>query len=226
MLGSYFTLVKKIPDILKYIDDYDLHGFTEFLVYSESRPIHLVLNVSYDRRNHTDENFTKWDDLLSNKFVKKLLKIGHIFENYSKFLMKKDMNLINDKLIIKNSSQYNYIVSNCNPTDSDIANIFAQRDNIDFCILWTYSQKYKNIGCQLRSKLMNITFIAEHFGGGGHAKAAYFNSTLWITDILKQIHEILIKKSDHERKAGRVYRIKRKKSRKTKKTSKKKKLRK
>ena len=211
MAWKLFYPEKKVPVIINYIEDYDLHGLTEFLVYSESHSIYLVLNVVYQKK-HYDENFEKWDELLSSKYVGKLLKMGNIFKKYSNFLMNKDIDDINDKLIIKNSAQYNYIVSNCNPTDSDIANKFAERNNIDFCILWTYSQKYQNIGCQIRSRLMNITFIAEHFKGGGHPKAAYFISSLWITDILKQVHDLLLKKSDYERKAGRVYRIKRKKS--------------
>jgi nanoRNase/pAp phosphatase (c-di-AMP/oligoRNAs hydrolase) len=59
---------------------------------------------------------------------------------------------------------------------SDLGNLLAHKNNADFGVIWNYSPKENMWYISLRGNdnSPDLSVIAKHFNGGGHAKAAAF----------------------------------------------------
>lgn len=62
---------------------------------------------------------------------------------------------------------------------SDVGNYLMETDiNIDFAVLYSYYADTKKFSVSLRGKdKIDLSKVAEHFGGGGHPNASAFQST-------------------------------------------------
>jgi len=58
---------------------------------------------------------------------------------------------------------------------SDVGNYLMECDSVDFAVLYSYYANTKKFSVSLRGKdKVDLSKIAEHFGGGGHPNAAAF----------------------------------------------------
>lgn len=176
---------KKMPLFIKYIKDNDIGTWK----YKNTKPFITCLRVKYGIHI---KYIKKWKELFDNKVVKKMIKIGEIYEEYSDALLNENSkkyslelfpsNLIYDKYhkYFKKPAQYRVAVVcglGC-PSTSSLGSKIMETVDCDFVILWSYNMINKEYVLAFRSKIIDVGTIAQMFGGGGHklASACSFSS--------------------------------------------------
>lgn len=172
---EYFFPDKQMPLFLKMIQDRDIwtwkiensreftSGFTTVCSGIEMYDFNLLFelfNELYDE-----------DNLKKFKFY---IKIGSIINN-SIMLKCKYMALEHLKKINKYKDSNVCIVNCSSELSSDLGNILASSDTVDFAALWRYNHTKEEYYVSLRSNnKVDVSLIAKEFGGGGHKNASGF----------------------------------------------------
>lgn len=162
---EYFHSKKKIPAIVKTVEDYDLWKFK--LPFTKE----LMASLSLVKKD-----FKRWEkfsrEMESKTKRKELINEGKSIIKYQESVMEK---------ILENGEEailegYAAIVINSSFLSSEIGNkIYRETGKIG--IIWSCKGKRdKNIYVSLRGGgNINLSEIAEKFGGGGHKAAAGFS---------------------------------------------------
>jgi len=181
---------KKLPLFIRYIKDNDIGTWK----LKHTKAFLYALRVKYDI-DLKYEVVKKWKSLFDNNKVKKIIKIGKIYEEYANSLLEENSkrysleSFPSNKIYEKYSSfftkpgQYKVAVvcgSGC-PSSSLLGNYMMDNINCDFVIIWTYIMERKEYILQFRSKVVDVGQISSMFGGGGHklASACSFSSNLY-----------------------------------------------
>ncbi len=179
---------EKFPLFIKYIKDNDIGTWK----LKHTKPFIYSLRVKYDIDLKRDI-IKKWMDLFDDKNVKKLVKIGKIYEEYANSLLDENVRKYsleafpNEKIYLEfidyfmKPGQYRVAVicgSGC-PSSSLLGNKIMETIDCDFAIIWTYHMDKKEYILSFRSKEVDVGSIAAIFGGGGHklASACSFSSS-------------------------------------------------
>lgn len=179
----HYFFKKKMPKFVKYIEDNDIGRWK----YSETVPFILSLRMHYTLEP-TYNNLKKWDKLLNNNVVNKMIKEGYNYQEYDNYLALKNskktsimyfpselVTTINNRML-NNVGQYKIAIINggC-PSVSSVGKKIMETVNCDFCVVWNYIITKQKYVISLRSNKMDVSKIAAYFGGGGHKKAASFS---------------------------------------------------
>jgi uncharacterized protein len=205
LVHKYFYPKSKIPEFVKYIKDNDIGKWK----YKQTLPFLSALEVSFNYEP-THNNLKKWDLLLNNSYVENMIEKGKIYEEYKKYLIKKQasqaniryfpsktiINDINDKHILTEGMYKIAILNGGCPSTSLVGKYIAENIECDFCMLYTYNIHKKIYIISLRSKSMDVGEIAKLFGGGGHKLAAAFS----ISSEKYHIDDLFIIKDDKKEK--------------------------
>jgi len=161
---SYFFKKKRIFKILKYIEDIDLWRFS----LKDSSKIFSYLEAIEDL------DFKKINQLakkIEDKNQRKLIiKNGEIIEKYKNSLIKK----AEEKAFLVNFEGYKVFACNSSCLFSEIGNRLAKKKP-PFSIIFYYNNNGLRVSLRGDGSL-NLSKIAEKYGGGGHFSAASF---LW-----------------------------------------------
>jgi len=126
-----------------------------------------------------DKLFKLFDEL--QKDTSKYLKYLEIGQIIGKVNHNKSTNIADSHCKTLNQyKDYKICIVNC-PCEfaSDVGNLLAKRDTIDFAILWNYYHPKKEYRISLRAaNKVDVSIIAKQFGGGGHKNAAGFRSLI------------------------------------------------
>jgi oligoribonuclease NrnB/cAMP/cGMP phosphodiesterase (DHH superfamily) len=184
---KFFFTGEKMPLFIKYIKDNDIGAWK----YKETKPFIYSLRVKYDIDLKSDI-VKKWKELFKDSKVKKLVKIGEIYEEYANSLLDENVRKYSmeafpsEKIYLKftdyfkKPGQYKVAVicgSGC-PSTSLLGNKIMEVVDCDFAIIWTYNMERKEYILSFRSGEIDVGEIAKIFGGGGHklASACSFSS--------------------------------------------------
>lgn len=197
---KYLFKNKKLPLFIRYVRDNDIGTWK----IPNTKPFIYSLRVKYDIDLKKDI-VKKWMELFDDNIVKKLVKIGKIYEEYAESLLdenvrKYSLELFPSEIIFKEfrknfikSGQYRVAVicGNGCPSSSLLGNKIMETVNCDFAVLWTYNMEKKEYIISFRSKYVDVSVIAQLFGGGGHklASACSFPSSKY------QIQDLFFPKS-------------------------------
>ncbi|MGB9680945.1 MAG: DHHA1 domain-containing protein [Minisyncoccia bacterium] len=161
---SYFFKNKKILKIFKYIEDIDLWQ----LKVKNSKEVYSYLE-SID-----DLNFKKMKNLANQledpKTRKKIIEKGKIIEAYKNSLLKK----LGEKAFLVRFENYEVLAVNTSCLVSEIGNYLAKQKP-PFSIIFYYNDNGLRVSLR-GDKSVDLSKIAEKYGGGGHFSAASF---LW-----------------------------------------------
>lgn len=183
LVWKYFYGDKKMPSFVKYVADNDT-GKWEYL---ETLPFMAALEVMF-KLEPTFDNLKKWDKLLDEEFVKKMIDKGTLYNEYKDFLIKKSskkyvlkgfpsnvfkkkaMKDIQDKYIVA-------VISNTCPSSSLVGKEIANTVDCDFVMLYNYNLNKKRYVVSLRSAKdkTDVGQLAKLLGGGGHKHASAFS---------------------------------------------------
>ena len=185
---KYFFSRQKIPLFLKYVEDQD----TGKWVYPNTKPFIYALK-SYYHLSTENKSLNKWFRLLNKENIIRLIKKGKIIKRYNQHLV--NINLPRHSLerfpskkiynhaitktneshnIFEKPGQYKVVIYNgfnC-PSVTDLANEALQKIECDFCIMWVQNLDKDEYVLTMRSKDIDVSKIAQIFGGGGHKLAA------------------------------------------------------
>ncbi|MDP4001832.1 MAG: DHHA1 domain-containing protein [bacterium] len=168
---QYFHSKAPVPELVKYVQDYDLWSFK----LSGTREVINMIGFQ-DLKKATFENWSEIDRILSNKSQKKkYLEKGDIIENYKGIIFR---DIIDNQTQKVEFEGYKVLATNCPRIfRSEIGNLLAKK-NPPFAIVW--SQTSKKTVVSLRGVGdFDVTKIAEKYpGGGGHKSASAFSFPL------------------------------------------------
>lgn len=156
----YFHPAKKIPRLLRHIEDRDLWRFR----IAHTRELLLPLD-------ETPKSFPRWDTFI-NKFEssrgrKEFLARGKILRTFEVRLIHE----IARKAVPVKFERVETLAVNSPVFDSEIASILYDRKP-PLAIVWSFRGPHLKVS--LRSPSKNVRKIAEKYGGGGHTHSAGF----------------------------------------------------
>ncbi len=163
---KYFHGNKKVPMLLKYIEDRDLWRFE----MPKAKEILAGTNFS-DERVYTFKGF----DILVKNFEKasfrsKCIKDGKIVRSVFDGIIK---NIATHADKVKFEGRNCWVVNSPHMFASEVGNLLAHKDKqIGMAIIW-YAEGGV-IKVSLRSRGFDVSKLAEKYGGGGHKRAAGF----------------------------------------------------
>lgn len=180
LVWEYFYGNRELmPTFVKYIEDNDIGKWE----YDETLPFMTTLSVKFNMEP-TFDNLKKWDKLLDDDFINKMVENGKIYNEYKQYLidenskkysiMKFPSKKISKKYKIK--GKYKVAVINCGcPSVSLVGKQIVETVDCDFAIIWNYKVKDERYIVSLRSNKTDISKIAKALGGGGHKYAGAFS---------------------------------------------------
>jgi hypothetical protein len=183
-----FNPDQKIPQFIRYIEDNDLtkNEFNKTDAFTSA----IGTKIPF----HHIDYFKLWDKMLNPAFVESLINDGNKYQEYKNYLLKRNMHSSRPQKI----GGYNVLIINFGTVGlaSDLGNKISEANpKSDFVILWSYHYNTNEFSIMLRSRRENIDLskIAEIYGGGGHPRAARFAwkgriEDLW-GDMNKKIHK-------------------------------------
>jgi oligoribonuclease NrnB/cAMP/cGMP phosphodiesterase (DHH superfamily) len=178
---KYFFKNEKMPLFIKYIRDNDIGAWK----MKDTKPFIYSLKVKYDidlKRDVVD----KWKNLFNDENTKKLVQTGKIYEEYANSLLDENVRKYtleafpSEKIYhdfpdhFKKPGQYRVAVvcgGGC-PSSTLLALRLLESVACDFVIMWTYIMDKKEYVLSFRSKEVDVSTIAQIFGGGGHKLAS------------------------------------------------------
>jgi oligoribonuclease NrnB/cAMP/cGMP phosphodiesterase (DHH superfamily) len=171
---EYFFSDKRMPKFLRMIQDRDLwtwkiensreftSGFTTVCSSIEMYDFNQLFELFNELYEKDKQKFQFYIELgeIMNKST--MLKCKYIALDH----LKK----------INHYKGYNVCVVNCSSElSSDLGNILASSDGVDFAALWRYNHAKEEYYVSLRSdNKADVSLIAKEFGGGGHKNASGF----------------------------------------------------
>lgn len=159
---QYFHADKKIPKLLRYIENYDLWSFK----LPHAKEIIPIIQI-------TDFNFKNWDklarDFEKTKKFRDYIKKGRLFLEYQKNTMKK----ITAKACPVKFAGVNVLAVNSPIFNSEIGNILSKK-RFPFSIVWEEANGEVHVSLRSAGKI-DVSKIAKKYGGGGHKNAAGFS---------------------------------------------------
>lgn len=162
---KYFYPKKIAPRLLRHIEDYDIWKFK----IKNTKEITAFLDA-------TDFDFKLWDkisrDLEDVKKRKKYIEMGEVILKYRKKVIGKLLGQA-DKVIFKN---YKALAVNSPILQSELGHLIIEK-KYPIGIIW-----YQRNGCRIfslrSSGEIDVSKIAEKFGGGGHKAASGFSLSI------------------------------------------------
>ncbi|MDD5760513.1 MAG: DHHA1 domain-containing protein [Candidatus Pacebacteria bacterium] len=165
LVWQYFFPKKKIPELLLYIEDMDLWKFKK----PYTREILATINA-------LDFEFKKWSKLVkeieNKKTRKKYIEAGKKVVEYQNEII---AGLVQEAKEVK-FLRYKTLVVNSSILISEIGNALIKKKP-PMAIIWFETGKEKRISLRSDGKV-DVSKIAERYGGGGHKKAAGFSLKL------------------------------------------------
>ncbi|MBM3257378.1 MAG: hypothetical protein FJY98_03610 [Candidatus Liptonbacteria bacterium] len=162
---EYFFPKKPVPTLLKYIEDVDLWKFK--LPYSRELSAYMILH---------DFDFKTWDKL--NKEYAGAKSRAHAVKGGTMVLRYKQRiveDMIEKAQLVKFEG-YKVLAVNSSALESEIGHALAKKKP-PFGIVWR--EEKNSIKFSLRSEgKVDVSKIAEKYGGGGHKAASGFNLPL------------------------------------------------
>jgi len=161
LVWQYFFPKKEIPKLLLYVEDMDLWKFKQ----SYTREILATINL-------TDFDFKKWDKLTKEiedkKTRKKHIEAGKKIIEYQNKLIEEMVQEAKEVKIEKHKA----LAVNSSILISEIGAALIKKMP-PLAIIWFKTGKEKRVSLQSNGKV-DVSKIAEKYGGGGHKKAAGF----------------------------------------------------
>lgn len=156
---NYFHPGKEPPRFIKYIEDRDL--------WKWEMPYSKEFSAAFDMVPWTFEDFELFED---DSVVDDAVTRGKYILAYSKTVIKK----ICEKAQPRKWHGKSVMVVNSSHWQSEIGNRLAQ--DCDIAIIWYYSHETRKtrVSCRAFHEGIDVTELAQFFGGGGHKKAAGF----------------------------------------------------
>lgn len=159
----YFYPKKLIPQLLRVIEDYDLWRFR----LPGTKELNAVLKT-------IDFNFKLWDrimrDFESIKKRKKYLDKGHSILRAMRKIVE-DLVSVSPEVAFQGKRA---IAVNSPILESEIGHYIYEEKKFPIGIIWSFQSGMIRVG--LRSgKNIDVSKIAQKFGGGGHKQAAGFS---------------------------------------------------
>lgn len=178
---KYFTPREKIPLFLKYVEDQD----TGKWLYDNTKPFIYALKAYYHLSTES-KSLNKWFRLMNKENVIEMIKKGEIMQKYNEHLV--GVNLPRYSLerfpseriynlapnTFKKIGQYEVAVyngHNC-PSVTDLAMAALNRIKCNIVMVWILNLDRMEYVLSMRSKDVDVSKIAQIFGGGGHKLAA------------------------------------------------------
>jgi oligoribonuclease NrnB/cAMP/cGMP phosphodiesterase (DHH superfamily) len=162
---QYFHPDKRLPKLLRYIEDVDLWRFK--LPHTEE----ILAGIQF-----LDQNFKTWEKLVRDfekqKTFKKYIAEGGIILRYENEVIRRIISragvvaFAGSKVLAVNSPILN----------SEIGHILSKKKP-PFSIIWYQSRDKIHISLRSNGKV-DVSKIAKRFGGGGHKAAAAFSIPL------------------------------------------------
>lgn len=158
---KYFFKKKKVPKLLLYIEDQDLWKFK----LPSSEKMNIVIDL-------LENDFEKWQEYMKKieKEIefKKIIKQGEVLIKYRQYLI----NQIIPQAVLVKFEGYNALAVNSSVLISEVGNALCKK-HPPIAIIYSLNGKKKKIS--LRSDgSVDVSKIAEKYGGGGHRGAASF----------------------------------------------------
>ena len=191
LVWKYFYPKQKMPRFVRYIQDNDIGAWK--LKYTKE--FINAIQVHY-KLDPSQKNIHDWENLFDSYETKKLIKLGIHYQKYKNYLLDQNIKrysleqfpserLLNDNLSLKNLigeiGKYKVALYNggC-PTASSLGEQAMNTVDCDFAFIWNLNLEKKDIIVSLRSKEngVDVSKIAECFGGGGHHGASAFSFSI------------------------------------------------
>ena len=158
---NFFHPKKKLPKLLEYVEDIDLWKFKK----KNSKEISAALQLT----NYTFKEWSKFAQKVENtKTRKDIIKQGKTLLSYKNKIIKRVARQAKT-VTIKGKKA---LVVNCPILASEIGNELSKGD-VPIGIVWFEDKKKIKVSLRSNGKV-DISKIAEQFGGGGHKAAASF----------------------------------------------------
>jgi uncharacterized protein len=178
LVWNHFFGGKNMPKFVMYVEDNDIGAWK----YEETLPFIAALEVEF-KLDPNFENLRRWDALLEDVFVDRLVESGEKYEIYKNYLIDRYSNKYSlmsfpGKKIAHMFPDVKYkvaVTSALCPSVSLLGKKIAQDPEVDFVMLWNYILDRKKFVVSLRSTKVDVGKIAKIFGGGGHKYAAAFS---------------------------------------------------
>jgi len=163
---SYFYFFpqnkKKVPKILKYIEDVDLWQYK----IKNSREIYSALEIIDDLNFQKVSLIAKQIEDLKTR--KEFIKRGETLEKYKKQLVKK----LQEKAFLVQFEGYKILALNSPLLISEAGNYLSNL-HPPFCLIFSYHPNGIRVSLRGNGKI-DVSKIAEKYNGGGHFSAASF----------------------------------------------------
>ena len=158
---KYFFKKKKMPKILKYIEDQDIWRFK----LPHSREINLVIDLF-------ENDYKKWNryakEIENPKKFKEFVKEGKKLIKYQDYLLKR----ILSQAVLVEFEGYKVLAVNSPILISEAGNLLCKK-RPPIAIVWSFNSTKKKISLRSDGSI-DVSKIAEKYGGGGHKGAASF----------------------------------------------------
>ncbi len=182
MTWKHFFPKKKIPKIIYYIEDNDMGWWK--LPYSLDFITALKVNFSLKLN---EKNFKKFSKFLNDKEIKHLIKKGIHYRELINWIVENNLR----RAQLRKLDGHTVYLANCNvgkPICDSLANKLAQNPDVDFAAVYSVSKKgNKTVMLRAVKDDVDVSKVAEKYGGGGHQKAAAFKYGGKISSIFKRL---------------------------------------
>lgn len=170
---EYFHPNEPIPLLFKYIQAYDFgkdelgtefYGSTELCVFLQS----------------LEYSIPEWVKMIYNsRIVEKGIKYGGQIRDYKRSIVRQ---IVNTRVSIHNFGGYKRVpIVNCDEyLSKDIASHLFQQENGGYPLVVTYfdDKQFRNFRLKSSISEIDVSHIAEQFGGGGHRHRSGFRIPL------------------------------------------------
>lgn len=177
---KYFFPTIKIPEILYYINDYDLWNIDSKRKWKEMNILISYLLASETKKISFMSDFLR-DVYNNSKKIEKLVKRGEIYSEYINSIVEKNLNSVRLVCIAdpldETSKILLAIVNLTNFVNETADKILQTTPKIDAVITYTSFIEpagRAQLSCSVRTKDYPAHLFAEKFGGGGHPQASGF----------------------------------------------------
>ena len=164
---KYLYPKKPVPTILKYIEDVDLWKWK--MKQTDEITTSLDLDCKKDR-----EMLKKFlDEKVWNSVINIIIENGKKYVNMRTQQIKEIM----ENVIVVNWIGYRTAVINTPIHKSHTGDAILRKNiEIDIVLIWSFGKN--TVNCSLRSRDINVSEIADKYGGGGHRLASGFRCNL------------------------------------------------
>ena len=160
---------QKMPHFIKLISDNDTGTWKMKGSMELTMAIKTLISLKLKK-----ENFDQFSKLANSSFLLKMIKIGGHYKKYRDSIIEITMK----RAVIKKWDKYKIYILNANipVLGGAIATELSKNKEVDFAIVYTYDENNKYYIITMRSSKPNVDLskIAEKYGGGGHPGAASF----------------------------------------------------